>query len=141
MPTSQTPPQALLLSLADTWSRLERRLDHALSGARGIRFAEYRMLRALADAPGGGLSRVDLASAVGLTPSGVTRALQPLEKLHIVATTRSERDARLALAALTDAGRELVSDASGVLDDVAGSLLGELGDDPRVGELHARLAL
>ena len=117
------PRQELVLTLAAAWNRLERMLDASLSGARGISFAEYRLLRALADAPDATASRVDLAAAVGLTPSGVTRALRPLEKLHVVTTVRSERDARLALAELTEAGEELVSDASGVIDDVMGTVL------------------
>ena len=48
--------------------------------------------------------------------------MRPLEKLGFVETQKSERDARLALAVLTPEGRELVDDASGVLDDVARDL-------------------
>ena len=113
----------LALQLASAWSRLERSLDPSLSAVRGISFAEYRLLRTLDQSPGGRASRVDLAAAVGLTPSGVTRALRPLEKLGVVQTRRSDRDARLALASLTDAGRELVADAAGVVEDVMGTLL------------------
>ena len=112
-----TAEQTLALGFAGAWSRLERRLDHKLAAFRGISLAEYRLLRALGDAPGAQASRVDLAKAVGLTPSGVTRALRPMEKLNIVSTLRSKRDARLAIAALTPAGRELLDDASGVVDD------------------------
>ena len=122
-PLSDTSPQGLVLRLAAVWNRLERTLDTQLSAARGISFAEYRLLRALADAPGATASRVDLAGQVGLTPSGVTRALRPLEKLRVVRTVKSERDARLALATLTKAGRELVADASAVIDDVMGTRL------------------
>jgi len=78
---------------------------------------------ALGDAPGSQASRVDLAQTVGLTPSGVTRALRPMEKLGIVSTVKSKRDARLAIAALTPAGRELLEDASGVVDDTMKALL------------------
>ena len=109
--------QALALAFASAWARLERRLDSNLGAIRGISLAEYRLLRALGDAPGAQASRVDLADAVGLTPSGVTRALRPMEKLGIVSTLKRKRDARLAIAALTPAGRELLSDASGVVDD------------------------
>lgn len=123
MTTTSDDPQDLLLGLATSWGRLERRLDTALSGVSGISFAEYRMLRALADAEGGLRSRIDLAAAVGLTPSGVTRALRPLEKRGIVTTERSERDARLALARLTTAGTRLADDASTVVDDVVASVL------------------
>jgi DNA-binding MarR family transcriptional regulator len=123
MKTERTGAREMALSLATAWGRLERRLDGALSAVRGISFAEYRLLCVLAEAPGGSVSRVDLAAAVGLTPSGVTRALRPLEKLGIVRTERSERDARLALAALTDAGRELFADATSAVDDAMAGVL------------------
>jgi len=112
-----TPEQTLALTFANAWNRLERRLDHSLGSIRGISLAEYRLLRALGDARDSQASRVDLAQTVGLTPSGVTRALRPMEKLGIVSTRRSKRDARLAIAALTTAGHELLRDASGVVDD------------------------
>ena len=40
-----------------------------------------------------------------------------------------DRDARLALATLTEAGRDLVSDASAVVDDVMGTLLSRVPGD------------
>lgn len=122
MTARQASNQAMVIAMAAAWNRIERRLDGALSSIKGISFAEYRLLDQLAGAPAG-MSRVDLAEAVGLTPSGVTRALQPLEKLGFVTTTRSERDARRALASLTEQGRELAADASGVVDDVAAQLV------------------
>lgn len=109
--------QQLLLSVVDLADRIDRRTGAALSNIKGISLAEYRLLRALADAPDAQSSRVALADAVGLTASGVTRALTPLEKIGYVTTVRDERDARKALASLTAAGQELVSDASGVLND------------------------
>jgi len=118
-----TTQQNLALSFAAAWSRLERRLDTSLGSIRGISLAEYRLLRAVGDAPNARASRVDLAQAVGLTPSGVTRALRPMEKRGIVTTQKSERDARLAIASLTPAGRELLNDASGVVDDAMTALL------------------
>lgn len=113
----------LLLTVAGAWTRLEQRLDAALSTLKGISFTEYRMLRHLADAPNQAASRVDIAHALQRTPSGITRALQPLEKLGYVETRKSERDARLALAALTGAGQELVDDATGVLNDVGAEIM------------------
>jgi len=123
MNTKITTEQTLALAFAAAWNRLERRLDSSLGAIRGISLAEYRLLRALGDAPGSQASRVDLAQAVGLTPSGVTRALRPMEKLSIVSTVKSKRDARLAIAALTPAGRELLDDASGVVDDTMNTVL------------------
>jgi DNA-binding MarR family transcriptional regulator len=115
--------QNLMLTFAAAWNRLERRLDAGLGSIRGISLGEYRLLRALGDAPESRASRVDLAHMVGLTPSGVTRALRPMEKLGIVSTLKSKRDARLAIAALTPAGRELLEDASGVVDDTMKAFL------------------
>jgi len=105
------------VTFAAAWNRVEKRLDSSLGAIRGISLAEYRLLRALSDAPSAWASRVDLAHAIGLTPSGVTRALRPLEKLGLISTAKSKRDARLALASLTPAGQELVEDASAVVND------------------------
>jgi DNA-binding MarR family transcriptional regulator len=46
-----------------------------------------------------------------------------MEKLGYVATAKSKRDARLALASLTPAGQDLVNDASGVVDDIMKTIL------------------
>ncbi len=108
---------ALLLSFLESAAVLEKRLDRVLSGGRGISFSEYRLLRALAAAPQGIASRVDLAARVGLTPSAVTRALKPLEKVGVVTTERSPRDARQSLASLTAAGAELLREAHAMLED------------------------
>lgn len=123
MDTQITTEQQLALAFAAAWHRLEKRLDSNLGSIRGISLAEYRLLRALADAPSAWASRVDLAQAVGLTPSGVTRALRPMEKLGFVSTAKSKRDARLALASLTPAGQELVDDASAVVNDTMKTLI------------------
>jgi DNA-binding MarR family transcriptional regulator len=133
MKTQSTTEQTLLLTFAAAWDRLERRLDSSLSSIRGISLAEYRLLKAMGDAPASQASRVDLAQAVGLTPSGVTRALRPMEKLGIVSTVKSKRDARLAIAALTPAGRELLDDAASVVDDSMQTML------KRAPELRAKL--
>ena len=117
MNTQVTKEQAFALAFAAAWDRIQKRLDSSLGAIRGVSLAEYRLLRALADAPNAWASRVDLAHAVGLTPSGVTRALRPLEKLGLISTAKSKRDARLALASLTPAGQELVDDASAVVND------------------------
>ncbi len=113
----------LVLGLASAWGALERRLTGALSSIRGISLAEYRLLSALAQAPQRRSSRVELARAVGLTPSAVTRAIRPLEDLGMIKTVKNERDTRLALASLTPAGIDLVDDATGVLNDAMADVI------------------
>ena len=111
-----TEGRSTVFSLIAAAERVERRLDGQLSNIKGISFSEYRLLDALA-AVEGGTTRVSLAAVVGLTPSGVTRALKPLEKLGFVETVRDERDARRSLARLTSQGIELHGDADGVVND------------------------
>jgi len=136
MKTQITNEQTLALTFAASWNRIEKRLDSSLSAIRGISFAEYRLLRALSDAPNSWASRVDLAHAVGLTPSGVTRALRPMEKLGFVTTAKSKRDARLALATLTPPGQDLVNDASVVVDEMMKTILERSRKNPeQVGEM------
>jgi DNA-binding MarR family transcriptional regulator len=46
-----------------------------------------------------------------------------MEKLGIVSTLKSKRDARLSIAAMTPAGRELLNDASAVVDDAMKNII------------------
>lgn len=114
--------EALVFALLDAAARVERRLDRLLSNTRGISFREYQLIRALSRLYDGSATRVELADAVGLTPSAVTRALKPIEKLGYVVTHKSARDARRSLAELTPAGRELLADAQGAVDDAIAGL-------------------
>lgn len=123
MKIKTTIAQDFALTLAGAAHRVERRLDMSLGAIRGISYAEYRLLKALGDAPQSRASRVDLAHQIGITPSGITRALRPLEKLGVVKTVKAERDARLAIATLTSAGKALLKDASGVVNDTLDTIL------------------
>ena len=111
------PQRELVLALLSASMRIERALDRALSSIKGISFSEFQLLSALQNEHTQRATRVALASTVGLTPSGVTRALRPLEKLGFVVTERDLRDARRSLAALTPQGVELVEHACKVVDD------------------------
>lgn len=107
----------LVLQLLSTAVTLSQMLDRSLSAVKGISFSEFQLMSALAEQPNSSATRVGLAKSVGLTPSGVTRALKPLEKLGFLRTERDFRDARRSIAALTPAGQELVDDARGVVAD------------------------
>ncbi|MFT4705759.1 MAG: DNA-binding MarR family transcriptional regulator [Bradymonadia bacterium] len=117
-----------VVSLLSAAAGLERRLTLTLSNIRGVSFSEYRLLQALSARSNGSAMRVELAAAVGLTPSAVTRALKPLEKLGYVSTAKSERDARRSLAVLTPGGRELLSDTETVVSEVVQSLALDAAD-------------
>lgn len=128
-----------VLRFLDAAAALELRLDRALSNTKGISFGEYRLLSVIAEAAPRGVSRIDLASRVGLTASAITRALKPLEKLRFVKTVRNERDARQSLATITPGGLALLEDARGIVADVLRDLpLNSLGEKKRV-DFCARL--
>ena len=140
MKTLAKHTEPTILQFLESAAELERRLDRALSFTRGVSFSEYRMLLALSSGPESGLPRIELANSVGLTASAVTRALKPLEKIGLIETQKSERDARQSLAALTDAGRELLRDASGILQDVYREFpINELSST-RISEFKTRLS-
>lgn len=109
-----------VFALLGAANSIESRLNRVLSNVKGISFTEYYLLEQLKDFHKGAATRVDLARAVGLTPSAVTRALKPLEKLGYVVTVKGERDARQSVATLTPAGNSLLQDATAlVLDEIA----------------------
>lgn len=56
---------------------------------------------------------------MGLTASGVTRALLPLEKMGLVERAASQRDARVSYAALSKAGAELLANASATVEQAS----------------------
>jgi DNA-binding MarR family transcriptional regulator len=107
------------LRLARAYAVLVRRFDNALGNHHGISYSDFQLLNHLARAPGGRLRRVDLADRVGLTASGVTRSLLPLEKIGLVTRQPDPRDARVGFAAITPAGHELVDNAGAVVDLVS----------------------
>ena len=108
----------LIEYLIATSDILERRLDRGLSFLRGVSYREYRLLKCIQDSPQQKMTRVDLAAAVGLTPSAVTRALKPMEKLGYVTTERGVRDARQNLAVLSKGGEELLRDTTAAVADI-----------------------
>jgi DNA-binding MarR family transcriptional regulator len=112
------------LRLSRAWATLSRRLDSALGSHHGISFSDYQLLLQLQRAPGGRLRRVDLAEGLGLTASGVTRSLLPLEKIGLVSRQSDPRDARVGYALITPTGDELVTNATVVVDNVSRMALG-----------------
>jgi DNA-binding MarR family transcriptional regulator len=96
------------LRLTRAYATLTRRLDNGLSGVHGLSFGDFMILYHLGRAPRQRLRRIDLAERLGLTPSGVTRSLLPLEKLGLVGRQPDLRDARVGYATLTEGGQTLL---------------------------------
>ncbi len=97
---------ALLFSLSATVGKLSKKADRAL-GLHGISLSEFMVLHHLHYAQNQVMSRTELADAVNLTASGVTRLLIPMEKIHLVEKEKNNRDARVSLVKLTFTGRDI----------------------------------
>jgi len=115
MHTSQKLPVGeqltFCLALVRAYAALSRRFDGRLGTWHGISFGDFTILLALSGAPGARLRRVDLADQLGVTASGVTRALIPLEKIGLVSRKPDPNDARVGFATLTAAGRRILEEA------------------------------
>jgi DNA-binding MarR family transcriptional regulator len=87
-------------------------LDQELLGAHGLSLNQFEILAWLARAGRRGLRMSDLASRVVLSPSGVTRAVDQLERRGLVERCVFEGDKRGSLATLTADGRALLRKAA-----------------------------
>ena len=72
----------------------------------GLTINDFEVLLHLSWAPEQAMRRVDLASSVLLTPSGITRLLDGLERSGFVAREACATDRRVVYAKLTPAGNE-----------------------------------
>jgi DNA-binding MarR family transcriptional regulator len=118
-----------VLDLSLTRTIVTREVDAAL-GAHGLALSDLALLIELRDAPDGKLRRVELANRLGVTPSGVARQLQPLERIGLVGRESHSRDARLALVVLTDSGRRVADEAVPTADAASERALGRLWPAP-----------
>ena len=86
-----------LLNLSKLNSKIYRKLDASLWG---IWFNDFIVLYYLNQAIDKKLRRIDLAEKVGLTASGVTRLLLPMEKIWLVSKEVNQFDARVSYVVL-----------------------------------------
>lgn len=107
------------LSPLTVWARLlrgnaaaRRELSAQLVGLHDLTINDFEALLALSHAEGHALRRIDLAEALQLTPSGVTRLLEGLERAGYVDRATCASDARVTYAVLTDAGRAKLDESS-----------------------------
>lgn len=95
---------AAWVSLLRAHSAVTRRLDADLVSQHGLTVNDYEVLVRLARAPDRRMRRVDLAAEVLLTPSGITRLLDGLQRSGYVRKAQCDADARVSYAVLTDEG-------------------------------------
>ena len=111
------------------YSTVTRTLGAELEHAEGLSLSSYDALIQLARAPQRRMRMAELAEVVILTPSGLTRLVERLEREGLVARARCAEDRRGAYATLTDRGRRRLRKAT--LTHLAGvrqHFLGHLDD-------------
>ena len=97
--------------LLRTHASVTRELSANLVADHGLTINDYEALLHLSHAEEGSLRRVDLAERLMLTPSGVTRLLDGLERDGWVRKGNCDSDARVTYAVLTEEGRERLESA------------------------------
>lgn len=91
---------------------ITRALEAELVAEQELSLASYDVLVQLAEAPGRQLRMTELADAVLLSRSGVTRLVDRLEKAGLVSRYPVETDGRGVSAGLTEAGLQRLRIAS-----------------------------
>jgi DNA-binding MarR family transcriptional regulator len=98
------------LALLRTYARLWDRIEAQMRRDTGLTLARYDVLTHL-DMAGGRLGLSELASAIILSPSGLSKLLDRMVASGLVRRESDPRDARSAFAALTPRGRSMVTSA------------------------------
>jgi len=117
-----------------------RKLSGQLVDDHGLTISDYEVLLRLARAPERRMRRVDLAQRVFLTPSGITRLLDGLERGGLVSRLACPSDRRVIWAVLTDDGVAKVEEASRSHFAQIEELFGERLDADELGRLTELLS-
>jgi len=121
------PPLKAVLNLVLLQSRMIKRFDRSL-GLHGISLNEFMILFYLNSAPEEKMRRIDLAERVGLSASGVTRMLLPMEKIGLVERAASARDARVSFVKLSSGGKRIFIEALATMDQTSTNYLSLLNE-------------
>lgn len=101
----------LVIKVINLYSKIQKWVGRALN-VHGIGLSEYLVLNQLYNAPNQKMRRSDLAELVGMSPSGITRLINPMEKIGLVEKEENPRDARVSLVTLSSTGKHIYEDAS-----------------------------
>ena len=111
--TQRTIPEIQVwVALLRAHASSTRRFNAQLVAEHGLTLNDYEVLLHLSHADGKRLRRVDLAERIVLTPSGITRLLEGLERGGYVERASCASDARVTYAQLTDDGEAKLREAA-----------------------------
>lgn len=131
---SLCPYSSAVTLLSSANAEVLDRIEKALHEAHGLNSSEYAVLSVLDQADEGRLRMQELAESVGLSPSGVTRLVERLERKGFVERLACQSDKRSVWATLTEKGRDKLEAATPLYRSTLRKLLA-----PRITEDEARL--
>src|SRR5438105_38338 len=108
------------LSLAKAQSIIVRKFDASLNG---LSLSDFMILHHLSQSKEENMRRIDLAEKVGLTASGITRLLAPMEKIGLVKRKQDHNDARVSYVVLASGGKRKLQEAMEDAEMLADGLL------------------
>lgn len=118
MPSTTASTDCLTRAEQEAWrgflrayAVLVRELDAELEGVHGLPLTSCEVLARLQDAPGQRMRMCDLADAVLLSRSGLTRLVDRLARDGLLERSSCPQDARGAFAVLTPEGEQLLEAA------------------------------
>lgn len=115
------PQLKFFILLAKAQAVVGRKFDARLS--HGLSLNDFSILYHLSQDPEERMRRVDLAEKMGLTASGVTRLLLPMEKIGLVKREAHAQDGRVSYVKLSRAGKEFLTEAAERAELVAEEIL------------------
>ncbi|UDY34946.1 MarR family winged helix-turn-helix transcriptional regulator [Dermatobacter hominis] len=117
------------LALVETHAYLFGALDRDLAADTDVDLARYQVLALLADAPGWRLPISELAARCGLTPGGIRRRFDALERDGLVERRREGRDPRWFAVLTLDGKRRLDAATPAYLESVRRHFFDQLDRD------------
>ncbi len=134
---SQTPATATQVwaALEQLHSRVHRHLSEQMGADFGLGLASGEALRILAAAPMGRLRMSDLAAALSMTISGVSRLVDQMEVALLVERVRCPSDGRVTYVHLTDLGWQQHGAVGSAMDEVIAELLSKEFESEELAEL------
>ncbi len=106
-------------------TKISKMIDIQLS-LHGISFTEFMILFHLDQAIEKKMRRIDLAEKIGLSASGITRLVAPMEKIGLVHKESNKRDARVSLVKLSSAGKRIIQESTVSFNTTAQDILADL---------------
>ncbi|MCK9438890.1 MAG: MarR family winged helix-turn-helix transcriptional regulator [Patescibacteria group bacterium] len=108
------------IDLSKAQTILSNRFDRGLGG---LSFNEFLILFYLDNSENKKMRRIDIAEKIGLTASGITRMLLPMEKVRLVKSGPAENDARVRFVELAPGGKEQLTEALKRLEILAEEII------------------